>query len=274
MCDNHPFFVVGMKLGMLEIIFVILLCFMIFTFFYKQAIHEFRINQVNINQKEVMVELWKERVPLIIRGLPRNPLWTRDDVLQRACYQTVSIFTDYSFMDWIKAGNAGTVCPWEYEQAEKIARLSGIGIWAKQHVEPLLSAWGLIPRYEAWAGSVGLHRTYASWTCILPVEGDIIVTIFPETMEKYLPSGWRRTFPRGWTKSDTPFVSDIKYMDIVVRAGTALFMPPHWYVSWTSTDVSSVLPMVFSLSYHSPISLIAFHMRPSGPSQLTLPSVS
>jgi hypothetical protein len=253
---------------MLEVIFLLLLCFMIFTFFYKQAIHEFRVNQVNVTQKESIGELWKERVPLIIRGLPRNPLWTHEDVSQRSSYRAVSIFTDYSFVDWIKGANAESICPWEYEQAEKIARLSGIGIWAKQHVEPLLSGWGFLPRYEAWAGSVGLHRSYASWTCILPVDGEITVTIFPETMEPYLPVGWRRGFPRGWTKSDTPFVADIKYMDIVVRAGTA-----HWYISWTSTEESTVLPMVFTLSYHSPISLIAFHMRPSGPTPLALPSV-
>lgn len=251
---------------MLNVLFVGLLCFMIFTFFYKQAIHEFRINQVNVHQKDAMMELWKERVPLIVRGLPKNPIWTREDVLQRSCYQTVSIFTDHSFVEWIQSGTVETHCPWEYEQAEKIAKLTGIGIWAKQHVEPLLSGWFLFPRYEAWAGSIGLHRTYATWTCILPVEGDILVTIFPETMEKYLPIGWRRSFPREWTKSDTPFVGDIKYMDIVVRAGTALFMPPHWFVSWTSTDESSVLPMVFTLSYHSPISLLAFHTRSNKPS--------
>jgi hypothetical protein len=257
-----------MKISMLEVILVLLLCFMIFTFFYKQAIHEFRINQVNASQKDAILELWKERVPLIVRGLPKNPLWTREDVLERSCYQSINIFTDYSFVDWIKSGSSSTICPWEYEQAQNIASLSGIGIWAKQHVEPLLSAWFLFPRYESWAGSVGLHKTYATWTCILPVEGDIRVTIFPETMETYLPATWRRSFPTEWTKSDTPFVGDIKYMDIVVRAGTCLFMPPHWFVSWISTEESTVMPMVFTISYHSPISLFAFHTRPFGPSKM------
>lgn len=259
MCENYPLFVVRIKLGMLEAIFILLLCFLIFTFFYKQAIHEFRINQVNVTQKDAIMELWKERVPLILRGLPKNPLWTREDVLQRACYHTLSIFTDDSLVNWIQSGTVQSICPWDYEQAEKIAALSGIGIWAKQHVEPLLSSWFLFPRYGSWAGGVGLHRTYATWTCILPVEGDLCVTIFPETMETYLPSNWRRSFPKTWNKSDTPFVKDIKYMDIIVRAGTALFMPPHWFVSWIPMEGSTIMPMVYTISYHSPISLIAFH---------------
>ena len=94
----------------------------------------------------------------------------------------------------------------------------------------------------------------------MPAEGDIIVTIFPETMEPYLPTDWRGSLPGTWTRRDTPFAGDIKYMDVVVRAGTCLFLPPHWYVSWVGKE-GHPLPMVFTVSYHSPVSWVAERMR-------------
>ena len=254
---------------MLEWIGVIVFICLIFVFFYRQSINEFRINQANASQKLEITELWKERVPLVIRELPQMSLWTREDVIERPCYEQLPLFKEQSLAQWIRSlpteGQEIIPCPWYTEQAEKIASVTGISIWAIQHLQPLLGdglLWKMA-RYHAWAGRVGVHRTYASWTCILPVEGDIVVTIFPETMEMYLPVGWRGTFPTEWTKRDTPFVGDIKYMDIVVRPGTCLFLPPHWYASWSALPSTGILPMVYTVSYHSPISLIAFRLSES-----------
>lgn len=233
-------------------------------FFYRQAIHEFRVNQANASQRSSLLELWKERVPLVIRELPRMSLWTRSDVLERPCYECLAVFRDQTLPGWIEgslASSESAICPWQVNEkiAESIAAVTGISIWAKQHIHPLLgdglAQWKMV-RYSAWAGRMGLRRTYASWTCILPTEGDLLVTLFPETMEMYLPSGWKGGDPTQWSKRDTPFVGDIKYMDIVVRAGTCLFLPPHWFVSWKGMDESE-MPMVYTLSYHSPVSWLA-----------------
>ncbi len=269
---------------MLDWFIIILLVALIFGFFYKQsAIHEFRINQGNASSKESLQELWAERVPLVIRGLPPLSLWTREDVLGRPCYDRVPLFQDQTLAGWIQglggeqrrggeherrgehergAEQEGerVICPWQGrdDHAEKLAAVSGISIWCKTHLHPLFGAgWRLRwLRYRAWVGSMGLRRLYASWTCIIPAEGDIVVTVFPETMEPYLPSEWRGGFPGSWTRRDTPFVGDIKYMDIVIRAGTCLFLPPHWYVSWIGKE-EGVVPMVFTIAYHSPVSWAA-----------------
>jgi hypothetical protein len=264
---------------MLEWIGVIGFVILILVFFYRQAIHEFRINQANASQRSEILELWKEHVPLVIRELPRMSLWTREDVMERVCYERIPLFKEQSLVEWIRSvpadrgeeGGQGqgqgqgeeVRCPWHSEQAERIAGVTGIGIWAEQHLHPLLgtglSSWRM-PRYHAWAGRVGVHRTYASWTCILPVEGVITVTLFPETMERYLPVAWKGSFPAEWTRRDTPFVGDIKYMDIVVRPGTCLFLPPHWFISWSSLPSEGRMPMVYTVSYHTPVSLLAFRL--------------
>jgi hypothetical protein len=255
---------------MLEWLGIIVLVGLILVFFYRQEIPEFRINQANASQRTEILELWKEHVPLVIRELPRMSLWTREDVMERPCYEQVPLFKDQSLAEWIRSvspkgeggeGESGVVasevrCPWYSPQAERIAGVTGISIWAKQYLHPLLCSFWYMARYHSWAGSVGVHRTYASWTCILPVEGDIVVTIFPGSMEQYLPVEWKGSFPSKWTKRDTPFVGDIKYMDIVVRPGTCLFLPPHWFVSWSSSTMS----MVYTVSYHTPISLVAFRL--------------
>lgn len=259
---------------MLDWFIIGVLVILILGFFYKQsAIHEFRINQGNASSKELLQELWAERVPLVIRELPRLSLWTREDVMGRACYDSVPLFQEQTLAGWVgqlkgegqegQEGQEGhgVICPWQgrEDHAEKLAAVSGISIWCKTHLHPLFGAgWRLRwLRYRAWAGSFGLQRLYASWTCILPAEGDILVTVFPETMEPYLPSEWRGGFPGTWTRRDTPFVEDIKYMDIVVRAGTCLFLPPHWYASWIGKEGGKVVPMVFTIAYHSPVSWAA-----------------
>ena len=260
---------------MLDWIGVGLFIFLILTFFYKQATHEFRINQANYSQKGSgsLVELWKERVPVVIREIPKPKTWLYEDVISRSCYQHLPLFQEKSLVEWIKevASYDGVVCPWRYQEAEKIAKVSGISIWGKKHLQPIMDDGALLPwgwgwwnhaNYYAWAGNRGLHRTYATWTCILPVEDEIVVTIFPERMESYLPQEWMGAFPSEWTKRDTPFVDEIKYMDIVVRPETMLCLPPHWFLSWRRKDgeKKNQLPMVYTIGYHNPISLFAFHM--------------
>lgn len=261
---------------MLEFILIIAVCFLILTFFYKQAVCEFRINQMewtvqSLQHSEspsvIIKDLLHEKVPLVIRSIPSATFWTREDVLQRPCFSSIPVFQDSRLTDWIATATPDSICPWKYTQAETIATASGISIWAKQHmnpviIHPFLRYW-LTPRYHCWAGAKGLHRTFATWTCLFPVEGEVAVTIMPETMENYLPMPWVGCFPNQLSKKDTPFVGDLKYMDIILRPGTCLFMPAHWFVSWTSSlRDSKKVPMVCTISYHTPISLLAFNASP------------
>ena len=57
--------------------------FLILTFFYKQAICEFRINQMEWSQQPHLADLLSEKVPLVIRSLPLSACWTLQDVRAR-----------------------------------------------------------------------------------------------------------------------------------------------------------------------------------------------
>lgn len=255
---------------MLELLFIVGVIWIILTCFYKQAIHEFRINQLEWpHVTDTLSELMRERTPLILRGTPSMQLWTREDVRARPIYASLPIFQEVSLVDWIHTAPPTSPCPWNEPIAEQIARVSGLSVWAEKNMHtavlshPLTRLW-IRPSYGCWAGERGLFRTFAQWTLLLPVDGAIRVTILPESMETYLPPHWRGGHPERWSRSDTPFVGELKYIDVIVRPGTCLMMPPHWYVSWTGHESSS-LPMVCVMSYHSPVSRMAQMLSPNRP---------
>ena len=251
---------------MLEIILILLVLFLILTFFYKQAVCEFRINQIEWSQKGELTTLLSEKVPLVVRSLPTATFWTHDDVLARPCFQNIPIFRETTLTDWIATSDAESVCPWKYPQAETVAQASGVQVWAQKWVNPVvihpLLGWWMTPRYHCWAGNVGLRKTFATWTCVFPVDGEIVVTVMSEQVESSLPSAWVGCFPGALTAKDTPFVGDLKFVDIILRPGNCLFMPAHWFVSWKGAEEGKAAPMVCTISYHTPISLLAFHASP------------
>lgn len=246
---------------MLEVILIIGIIFIILIFFYKQTVCEFRINQIEWSQNENISSLLNEKVPLVIRSIPSVTFWTHEDVLARPCFKDIPIFQETTLTDWISGSTPDSQCPWKYSQAETIANITGINIWANKWLNPLiinpfLKLW-LFPKYHCWAGNVGLRKTFAIWTCLFPVDGEIILTLMPQNNESSLPANWLDTYPANLTIKDTPFVADLKFIDIIVRPGKCVFIPAHWFISWTTTAEATVTPMVCTISYHTPISLIA-----------------
>lgn len=224
----------------MELILIGIILFIILTLFYKQSVHEFRINQVEWIKRDTVRPLLNERVPLVIRGIPSTTCWTTNDVIAREGYTKLPIFKEYTLRDWIvQQGKDSTLissCPWTDLQAEQISRLSGISIWADRWINdtmisPFLATWWMSPRYFCWTGKKGLFKTYGVYTCIFPVEGEILVSIMPQNMKSNLPVQWAGKMPNEITMKDTPFFADLKYMDILLRPGTCLMMPAHWFVS-------------------------------------------
>ena len=58
---------------MLEIIIIGLLGFLILLFFHNQSSHEFKINQVEFREKIKLENLFAEKVPLVVKGVPPVP---------------------------------------------------------------------------------------------------------------------------------------------------------------------------------------------------------
>jgi hypothetical protein len=174
---------------MLEFILIIGIIFLILTFFYKQAVCEFRINQIEWTQKDTITSLLNEKVPLVIRTIPSATFWTHEDVLARPCFKDIPIFQETTLTDWVASSTIDSLCPWKHTQAETIANVSGINIWANKWLNPLiinpvLKLW-MFPKYYCWAGNYGLRKTFATWTCFFPVDGEIEVKYNQKKNAKY-----------------------------------------------------------------------------------------
>jgi hypothetical protein len=237
---------------------LIIICsiIIVFVFFYYQAVCEFRFNQIEWSQNDKLSGLFPENVPIIIRNIPTATFWTHTDITIRDCYKSLTVFNDRSLTDWIQTATSESLCPYTYSHAEAIATVSGIAIWAMKWIHPFIPyRYWYFPKYHCWAGNVGLRKMSAVWTCLFPTSGTIRVSVMPRSMGTYLPPNWSGAFPFMFSSKDTPFVSDLNYIDIIVRPGSCLFIPAHWFASWCNVDEGKCA-MTCTISYHSPISII------------------
>ncbi len=101
-------------------------------------------------------------------------------------------------------------------------------------------------------GRRGLTPTHA-WTAVILTEGTANISLIHRKSDKFLPPRWRGMHPADITVKHTPFISDIKYIDIVLRPGTILMIPPHWRMATQPTE--SVGTMI-EVTFHHPMSLL------------------
>ena len=252
---------------MIWLILVIAILFFIGAVFYKQSVQEFRINQISWDQSERLEELWEERVPIIVKDSPVPPVWTFQDVGIRPVYATIPIpESQLTVQTWVATAEPDAIVAWPASTAEKIAKVSSIEPWlediwiSKCKRGPKGALSSLFPaKHRLWAGARGLEQLKAQWTLLFPIEGSLIVTLITTGQDDYLPSPWKGTFPGLYTISDTPYVGSIKFMDVILRPGHAIFIPAHWKVSWEPTEDSLKVgvPFLCSVDLHTPWSWLA-----------------
>jgi len=253
---------------MLEWIIIGAIVFLILLFFHNQALSEFKINQIGWTERVKLENLLAERALLVAKGVPPVAFWTQQDCMMRPCYEEVSVFQDKSLSEWLAAADRHTACPWTLEHAKRLADVCGLLIWSERELDGLIH--GSIPglshaaslwyRSEGscWAGNRSLWLTHSRWTCLFVTEGAIQVSILPKRCAKALPPNWKNknVHPGSLTVYDTPFVADLKFMDVILRPGHMLIIPSHWFLSWKSLEDSDICPMVCCIEYHTPMSLL------------------
>ena len=89
----------------------------------------------------------------------------------------------------------------------------------------------------------------------MPTEGIYTVSLVSRDSESFLPPKWNYKYPGRLSPNDTPLVADLKYMDIVVRPGTTICLPPHMIISMEPQDKEFAAAAI--VEYHEPVSLLA-----------------
>ena len=249
---------------MIEIPFLIGLVFVIAFLFYKQRRPSIEILQAEETQIDKLSELLEEQQPLIIRGVSPPKGLTKESLskIPRLSQFAVGgqpledILATPAILD--SAQGAPTLSK---ERREILANELSMKVWADHVWLPRFSqtTWlGWLTgctRVEAVLGGIGMVRTVAKYTCILPTEGIYMVSLVSRESESFLPPVWQYRYPGSLSPNDTPLVADLKYMDIVLRPGTMLCLPPHTIVSMEPKNSEFTAATI--LEYHEPITLLA-----------------
>lgn len=258
----------------LELVFILSLLFVILTFFYKQCVSDLRINQIEWKDRQVSLkQLLSEKIPIVIRGIPKNMIWTCQDILMRDIYTKDPILKD--LVSEVPLGK-NTRGIWSDNHAEYVASENGLPVWADKYINREIfintfdqKAW-IYPKYYCWYGSFPLRKTIAPWNCLFSSENEILVSLLPQKLEYTLPKDKESYFPNDLDANNTPFYDELKFLDVILRPGNCLLIPSHWIYSIStlsepnSTPESSqppVNPLFSIIEYHNPLSLFALYSK-------------
>ena len=252
---------------MIGIAVLLSILFIIIFLFYRQRRTDLEILQLEQSQaNEQLSELLEELQPVVIRGTAPPKGLTRES-LQKIPRLGAFAVGGQPLADILNrpemlhgASGAPTL---SQSGREQLAKELAIPVWADHTWLPILSqsTWlGAVigcMRTEAILGGLGMIRMTAKYTCIMATEGTYTLSILSRESESFLPATWQYRYPATLTLNDTPLVADLKYLDIVLRPGTTVCLPPHIIVSMEPVKESSAFFAIAMVEYHEPITLLA-----------------
>lgn len=249
---------------MLEVLFLIALVFLISVLFYKQRRSSIEILQAEESQIDQLSDLLEEQQPLVIRGISPPKGLTREGLAKVPRLANFSVGGQplQDVLDTPAMLNGGNGTPVISKSGrELLAKELSIKIWADHLWLPRFSqttwfgwAVGCI-RTEAILGGIGMFKTAAKYTSIMPTDGTYIVSLLSHESQSFLPPNWQYRYPGSLTPNDTPLVADLKYTDIILRPGTLLCLPPHIIISMEPKDSEFAAAAI--VEYHEPVTLLA-----------------
>lgn len=238
----------------LEGILILAVVGIILVIFYKQAIQEFRILQTESLQKAQ--GLLHERSPIVVLPMEMPVgLWTHADVAQRPTLKAMPL-NGTPLEQQLKKETV----PLSPKAGESLSTSIGLPVWIQQQVLPTFQNhlwWGslLTQRSEAMIGAQGLRETSAYATVLLCTEGCLAVSLVNGSSTAYLPTKWQGKRIRKLTRDDAPLLKQIQYVDVLVRPGSALVIPPHWKVCWENHE-APIPALGVWIEIHHPLSAL------------------
>jgi hypothetical protein len=248
----------------LEFIILIAVAFFIAVLFYKQANESFELLQIDSDRMSELPTLYSDHSPIIIKGFPTPALGTEETLRKRPQIMNLTMAPNLSFSALLKSEGTLRNWVWKSETAEFLSKESGLSTWFSHHLFTQLlpsqyTKFLYSHNNSLWIHHRGLFKTTAFQTLIMPTQGTAIVSIMLSKMEPYLPTNWKGREFSSLTPQDTPLLNQIQFLDIKLKKGNALLLPPHLLVNIkTETDSAQQTPAwIFCSEIHHPISKIA-----------------
>jgi len=245
---------------MLEIIIILAVIFFIAVLFYKQANEDFEILQISAERMDELPTLYAERYPIVLSDYSLPGLGTESELRKRPAILQMKMggTTLQGLLD--RPASLRTFS-FPYETAQFIAKETGLSTWFQHHLLHRIlpspyTKWFYTARMTLWPEHRGLFKTTAFQTLIMPTQGNARVSLMLPTVLPYLPTRWEGRNFHSLNAQDTPLLSQIHYVDVVLRPGTLLLLPPHMIANISTGDVSDKPVWSFIAEIHHPISLI------------------
>ena len=243
---------------MIEIFAIIAFVFLVAVFFYKQALEQFDVLQIEATQLDQLPKLLSEKSFLVVRSLPNLQLWTPQIIKEIPRIHGAP----YGPAKLIEIADGQPVkLPANYPaSSERLAEQTGTHTWIETTWLPKITEgswtkWLFSSRTEVAIGNKGLRKSVAYGTMILPTDGDLMISVMPESSETYLPNNWQGKLFQKIKRAEAPLIGEVKYLDIKVRKGSALFVPPHWIVN--VQQEGEKIPWFLWAEFHHPMSKFA-----------------
>jgi hypothetical protein len=243
---------------MLEILFILLIVFFVLIFFYKQSADEFHILQIDQTTLDTLPELLAEAHPLVIRGLGTPKILTEEILKGNHRAQTLPVAIPHVLHQYLANPKGKTLVPLGIEVRKQAANELGLQVWAEHVWFPRIKeenplAYALSMDSEVYISSMGMRMTTAAYTLIYPTNGTFTGSILVSGNTKFMPV-WEGLFVSEMKPSEYPLLNEVQFMDIILRPGHMLILPPHWILSLKSSDT---LPVFAWIEVHHPISRLA-----------------
>jgi hypothetical protein len=248
---------------MLEILFLVVLTIGLFVLFYRQAIEQYNILQIEASQLSELPKLLNERTPLVLHDIGAPKLFTPDALKANARLQQFPLRQGLTLGSYLQTPTVSV--PMTRDASKLLANESGLSVWGSHTWFPKLLSYPFLQHAhtfssEARVGEQGLRKTTGVTTLLYPTAGAYEVTLMTEQQETFLPGAWRGRFPEQFTIQDTPLAGNIKYITIKLRPGNILCLPTHWFYSMRVVDKASpALLCVYTLD--NPLSWVASKME-------------
>lgn len=227
--------------------FGIALCFLFFAavWFYSQRRDRIEILQLEFaNFSEKGTELAQEKQPIILRGAPVPPIFSQ---LKASRIQRLHAFPLQTALDPSPTLQAYCVAPasvlpdyqaqgrplLSHEASLALADELALATWTRHTFQDSFSNFTGLPTFlghtetRALLGGFGMLRLKPVYTCFLITEGTYTLSLVSKASEEFLPKQWLYRYPDTLTMNDTPLVSEIQFIEVILRPGTLACVPAH-----------------------------------------------
>ena len=232
---------------MIEWIVIILIILCIAVGYYSQSVAEYSLSQIKESQISQLNHIWEEKKPVVVSGLRSNGIWGADSLRQTRFWGAQPIWGAYE----ADPGQA-TVA----DRAQQLTWGEILGI-SQMESDRLLRwfdlSWGFSTKTEAHIGAEGLRKTYGWATAVSCTDGEARCILIHSKQAAKLPPGWKGLRWSEATVTHHPLWTQVQYIEVVLRPGTYILVPPHWVLAVESADSTKPIWWIRT-DVHHPIS--------------------